>query len=168
MAQGSSVFDASAFLEMQHDLKDVPLDWKLPDIGDYPAQIAAPDGREPITAACGEKDGRVWCNLNITWRITDENVAKKLNMSDIYVRQSVFMDLLDGSSVAAPRLDLGQNKSQGYKELIKATGLAKSNGKLAPSALKFATATIHVDHRRPDGFDRDVAEVTRVAPMRAG
>ena len=161
----SSVFDATAFMEMAVDLKSTPMDWKLPDIGDYPAQIAAPNGQEPIVANCGEKDGRVWCNMSIMWRITDENVAKSLNMQDVFVRQSVFMDLLDGSTPAAPRLDMGQNKSQAYKNIIVATGLNKSNGKVSPSALKFATAKVHVEHRRPEGFDRDVAEVTRVTTL---
>ena len=160
----SSTFDSNAFLDTVFD-GGMDTSVILPDPGDYPAQIT--DKIELNTGIIGEgkmRAGEPWANLSIQWELLDENVKKNLNMERVFARQSIMIDLLPGSTPDRPMIDLGTNKSMRLKKLADVTGLNK-NKKWRPSELKFQTATVHIEHRRPDGFDDDVAEVTRVSPF---
>lgn len=159
MAQ--SAFDSNAFLETSFK-GGLDTSYILPDPGDYGAQIT-----DKITFRAGlvsdgkERAGETWASVDIQWELLDDNMKQKLNSEHVFVRQSLMLDLTPGSSPERPQLDFGTNRNMRLKRLLEATGLNKQkNWNFA--SLKHQTGTVHVEHKRIDGFDDDIAEVTRV------
>jgi hypothetical protein len=157
--QGQSIFDPNAFLETSFKGQQ-DTNYVLPDIGDYPAQIVDTPRTSGVSVRSGiGSDGRPYATLDVQWQLNDDSLAAKLNMTQVLVRQSFFLDLTDSTP---PQLDLGTNKNMRLKRLWDATGINKAK-QVSIGMLKFQTAVVHVDHR-PDSNDPDIiyAEVTRV------
>lgn len=161
MAQ--SAFDSNAFMETSFK-GGLDTTYVLPDEGEYPAQITDKiDFRSGTVGEGKTRAGEPWAAVELQWEILDDNVKRKLNMERVVVRHSIMLDLTPDSTADRPQLDFGTNRNMRLKRLLEATGLNRNkNWKFAD--LKFQTGTVKVEHRRPDGFDDDIAEVTRVAP----
>lgn len=160
MVQSSSIFDANTFLETTHK-GQLDTAVVLVDEGDYMAQIT--DKIEINSGTIGEgkqRAGEAWANVRIQWEIMDSEVVKSLNMPKVFVTQSLMLDLTDDGR----GLDLGVNKNMRLKRLLDATGLNSSKN-WSINQLKFQTAYVKVKHRRPDGFDDDIAEVVSVSSV---
>lgn len=163
----ASSFDASAFLETTFK-GQMDTTYVLPDEGDYPAQATERMEYNAGYIAEGKnRGGEPWANVTVWWKLLDDKARQKLNLSegqDLLVRQSIMLDLAPGSTPESPIIDWGTNKNMRLKRTLEATGLNKQKN-FTLNALKFQQATVRVEHRRPDGFDDDVAEVVRVAPF---
>lgn len=159
-----SPFDASAFLETTFK-GGMNTTYVLPDEGDYPAQIT--DRIEYNAGRIGElkqRAGETWANVTVWWELLDDKQRQRLNLAEgqkLLVRQSIMLDLLPGSTPEQPLLDFGTNKNMKLVRLTEATGLNKQKN-WTLNSLKFMQGTVHVEHRRPEGFEDDMAEVTRV------
>ena len=161
-----SPFDSAAFLETSQP-GNLDTSYVLPDEADYHGQMTDRiDYNAGYIGAGKQNAGAVWANVTLWWELLDDKQRQRLNLSDgqkLLVRQGIMLDLAPGSTPEAPILDWGTNKNMRLRRLVDATGLNKRK-KWTINDFKFAEATVHVEHRRPDGFDDSIAEVTRVAP----
>lgn len=160
-----SPFDSSAFLETSFK-GGLDTSYVLPDEGDYAAQIS--DRVEYNAGTISElkqRAGETWANLTLWWELLDDKQRQRLNLADgqkLLVRQSIMLDLLPGSTPNAPIIDWGTNKNMKLKRTLDATGLNKMK-QWNFNTFKFQHGTVKVEHKRPDGFEDDIAEVTRVS-----
>lgn len=160
-----SPFDSSAFLETSFK-GGMDTTYVLPDEGDYAAQVT--DRIDYNAGTVGElkaRAGEPWANITLWWELLDDDQRRRLNMADgqkLLVRQSIMLDLMPGSTPEAPILDFGTNKNMRLKRLAEVTGLNKQKN-WTVNSLKFQQGTVKIKHRRPEGFDDDVAEVVSVA-----
>lgn len=163
MANSNSAFDSNAFMETSYK-GGLDTTYVLPDEGEYAAQITDKiTFRSGVVGEGKQRSGEPWAGVELQWEILDDNVRRKLNMEHVYVRQSLMLDLTPDSTADRPQLDFGTNRNMRLKRLLEATGLNRQKN-WTFSSLKHQTGTVKVEHRRPDGFDDDIAEVTRVAP----
>jgi hypothetical protein len=166
--QTTSIFDATSFMETTHK-GGLDTTYVLPDVGDYAAQITDKvELRSGLVGADKQRAGEPWASADIQWEILDDGVKKKLNMERVFVRQSLMLDLVPGSGTngTPAQLDFGTNRNMRLKRLLEATGLNRQKS-WNFNMLKFQQGTIHVEHRKPDGFDDFIADVTRVAAVGA-
>jgi hypothetical protein len=159
--QSSSLFDVNSFLETTHK-GQLDTTFVLPDPGDYLAQcqpLTKDSLRSGTIGSDKARAGEPWAALELQWELTDDTVRTKMNMPKVLVRQSLMLDL---TSTTPPQLDWGTNRNMRLKRLLDVTGLNKQKN-FSISALAFATALVHVEHR-PDANDSEIiyAEVTRV------
>jgi hypothetical protein len=159
----SSTFDTNAFLETTFK-GGLDTSYVLPDPGDYLAQATDKISFRSGRIENGARAGETWAAVELQWELIEgaEEYKKTTSAEHVYVRQSLMLDLTADSTPDSPRLDLGTNRNMRLKRLLDATGLNRAKS-WTFGALKFATAVVHVEHRRPENFDDDIAEVTRVA-----
>jgi hypothetical protein len=161
----TSHFDSSAFLETTFK-GQLDTSYVLPDEDDYNAQIS--DRIEYTAGTISEtkqRAGEPWANLTVWWELLDDKQRQRLNMAEgqkLLVRQGIMLDLLPGSTPEQPMLDFGTNKNMRLKRLLEATGLNKQKN-WTLNSLKYQHGTVKVKHRRPEGFDDDIAEVVSVS-----
>jgi hypothetical protein len=159
----AGTFDTNAFLETSFS-GNLDTTYVLPPEDDYTAQITDRLTFRSGRIEKGDRAGQTWATADLQWELLDDTLKQTLNLDRVLVRQSLMLDLLPDSTPDSPRLDFGTNKNMRLKRLLDATGL-NSKKSWNFGMFKFATATVHVEHRKPEGFDDFMAEVTRVAPM---
>lgn len=154
-----SVFDPTTFLETQH-AGNLDTNYVLPNEDDYLIQFL-----DKMTVRTGtDKNNNVWASMTIQCELLDCDAMKRsLNMDRILVNADFFLDLAEGSTEDAPRLDMGTNKNMRLKQAYAAAGIMK-NKQLSPAMLKFQTVTGKLVHEtdRNDN-DRQFAKIVRFA-----
>lgn len=160
----TSVFDPNVFMETNYK-GNLDTTYVLPDEGDYIAQASDVKITSGLIGK-GDRTGQPWANCSITWELTGpaaDEYKTKFKIDKCTARQGVMLDLLvENGRVIGP--DLGQNKNMRLKRVLDATGLNTSK-QWNLAMLKFQTAFVTVKHVRPEGFDDNVAEVTRVVSL---
>lgn len=129
------MFDPNQFLDMQTnealDTKVVPC-----PVGEYLATA------EKIEVNHGEKDGKSWTMMNITWEIQDEGVKAFLARDKVTVRQGISLDITDAGS-----LDYGKGRNIGLGRLREALGQNSPGRPWTPSMIPGNMAKVSVSHR---------------------
>jgi len=151
----NTVFDPNQFLESQHK-GNVDTSYVLPDEGEYMAQTTDKITVRSGLIEKGDRAGQPWASIELQWEIQDENLKQKMNMDKVFVRQGIMLDL-DANN----QIDWGTNKNMRLKRLIDATGL-NSQKNFSLNMLKFQPGYVKVEHRKIEGMDDLMAEVTRV------
>ncbi len=75
-----------------------------------------------------KKDGRSFVVLDVRWRIDDSALAEKLNLREVLVTQSLFLDVDAGG-----KLEKGPNKNIALGKLLEALG--QNTGPWTPGML---------------------------------
>lgn len=166
MAQGTPLFDPATFLETKYD-GGLDTTYVLCDEGDYTAQTTDKLTLRSGKVAEGDYAGNAWANLEIQWEIQDERQKKRMNVDTVLVRQSFMLDLDQKAfrERGAVILDFGVNRNMRIKRFLDATGL-NSVKNWNFNMFKHLPGFVTVTHRRIDGFDDPVAEVTRVTSLK--
>lgn len=144
------MFDAEQFMqstvEGEMSTESVPV-----PAGEYVAVVKSVGSRS------GEKDGKTWAMLDVTWEIDDPQVAEVTGRDVNTVRQSIFLDINDHGG-----LDLGKGKNIGLGRLREAVN---QNGPQAwaPAMLEGQSARVRIDHRMYEG--NTYADVKGVAKL---
>lgn len=164
MNSATSVFDPNVFMETNYK-GNLDTTYILPDEGDYIAQVSAREVKSGLIGK-GDRTGQPWATVAITWELTGaaaDDYKSKYKIDRCTARQSVMLDLLvENGRVIGP--DLGQNKNMRLKRVLDAVGLNTAK-QWNLAMLLHQTAFVTVKHVRPDGFDDNVAEVTRVVSL---
>lgn len=122
--------------------------------GDYEAYIEDYEFKSVVVN--GEE--RVTCN--ISWVIPDEELANSLNMQELKVRQTLWLDLTGDGGI-----DFGTNKNVQLGRLRQALGLNEPGKPFKWSDLRSAQATISVNTRQDKNDASKVYnDVTKLAP----
>lgn len=133
-----STFDTDEILNLQTEGK---METSLPPIpeGEWPAYV------KDVKARQGEKDGKPWVALDVTWAVTDSFVAGEVGIEEPTARQTVFLDLNESGGLA-----LGKGKNLQLGRLREAVG---QNGPQPwqPSNLIGANAIVRIAHREYNG-----------------
>ena len=162
----TSLFDASTFLETQHH-GSLDTSVVLPTAKEYRAQTTDKIATRSGTITDGDRAGEAWASVELQWELLDEDEKKRMNMDKIFVRQNIMLDL-DQKAWKEKKvilLDFGVNRNMRLKRLVDATGLnTLKNWNI--NMLKHQPGYVTVVHRRPEGFDDDVAEVSRVVSLK--
>lgn len=162
----TGLFDVNQFLETTHK-GQLDTTFVLPPEGDYRAQTTDKiTSRSGIIGPDKDRAGEAWANFELQWELLDENLRKTLNMPHVYVRQGVMVDLDQQTWLKSKQvvIDWGINKNMRLKRLLDATGLNKLK-EFSINMLKHQQGYVTVVHRRVDGFDDVMAEVSRVASV---
>lgn len=163
-----ALFDINSFLQTTHK-GGLDTHVVLPDEGDYQGQTT-----DKITSASGivtkegDNTGNIWGRIELQWELIDNNLRTKLNMPHVYVRQSLMLDFDQDAWHKHKKvvIDWGTNRNMATKRLLAATGLDKLK-EWNWNMLKHQSGLVTVKHRRIEGFDDPIAEVTRVAKLSA-
>lgn len=164
---GDPLFDINAFLDTRYK-GGMDINYVLPPEGDYTAQSTDRLSTRSGTIAEGDRAGEMWAAMELWWELTDEKLRHDLHMDHVLVRQSIMLDFNQDAWKQARKveLDWSPNRNMKYKRLIEATGLNAQKDWNA-NMLKHQPALVKVEHRRIDGFDDPMAEVTRVMSLKA-
>ena len=148
-----ALFDADSFL---NEVQEGELSTKrlVIEPGVYPAYI------DKLDVKSGEKDGREWAQLNVTWSIEDEGVKSALGRDTVKSVQQFFLDLDDTGN-----LDKSAGKNVDLGRLLKAVG--KLGSAFRPNELIGCRALVHVKNIPiKDSTEGDVrSEVRGVAAI---
>lgn len=150
----SSPFDADTFLS---GTIDTALDTQVAQCpeGVFRAQIG---DKMEVRSGTSKKTGRPFHMLDINWKVLDDVVRAELDRENVYVRQTLFLDLLPNGT-----LDTGKGKNVDIGRLRDALGQNAAGVAWSPRNLIDAIANIQVTHRSdPDNPTRKYAEVQRV------
>lgn len=99
-----------------------------------------------IGARSGEKDGKGWASLDLTWEILDDELKKKLNRDKVTCRQQMFLDLTPEGG-----LDFSEGRNVSLGRVREALGQNKKGRPWAPSHLKGGVAVVQIKHRTHEG-----------------
>lgn len=111
----TSVFDTDVFLGTTYTEENDTTFTPLPE-GDYLATIG-PD-EDDLKLATGVSERGVWARLELQWYVDDPELAEKMGMQQLRVKQSLFLDL-EGNP---PRLAMGRNRNIKLGRVRKAVG----------------------------------------------
>ena len=149
-----SGFDPENFM---HQEVEAAMDTSFTPVpeGEYPAYVKDV-GARTVTTKNGPSP-----MLDITFAITDEEVAKELGMEEVSVRQSLFLDLTEDGLLA---FDANSNVRLG--RLRKALGQNVDGAAWAPSHMVGAgPVQVLVGHRQAADGDEIYAEVRKVKAL---
>lgn len=124
--------------------------------GTYPAVVKKLDARQ------GEKEGKTWRAVDITWEIDDATVKQATGMEHPTVRQGVFLDLTE-----AGQLDFGKGKNVTLGRIRAALGQNDPGKAWSFSQLLGGAATVTVVQEPGKGADAErlFARVKSVAAL---
>jgi hypothetical protein len=123
--------------------------------GVYKGQISKVDYR--TIAAKDANPERVI--MEVTWDVLDEAVKKATGMAKPTVRQSIWLDIIDG------KLETGPGKNIGLGQLREALGQNKPGKPWAPAHLNGGMATISVKAKLNKSDGESYPEVNKVAKV---
>lgn len=124
--------------------------------GEYPAHVRQGVKVEVVPF----KDGRKGKRLTLHWIIDDPDLAAKLGMEEVSVRQQFLLDLTDSGQIAS-----GINKNLRLGKIFDAVGIDPSKG-WSFRGLEGLSAKVRVKHR-PDDRDPEIVYAEVVAVTKA-
>jgi len=136
MNEAAVTFDPASFLTQetsdQMDTQFTPI-----PAGEYPAMIKGVEARQTQST---KDPNEVWTILDVTYIIDDQGVREETGLPEPTIRQSLFLDLLDG------KLDTGKGKNVNLGRLREATGLNQPGQSFTFDALVGQACIVSVKH----------------------
>ena len=132
------MFDADSFMSNSVEGELETVSTPIPT-GEFPAVI------QSVAARSGDKDGKPWAMLDVTWGIDSQEVSEATGRDVNTCRQSIFLDITESGG-----LDMSKGKNVGLGRLRAAVG-QNNAGAWAPSMLEGQPAVVKIDHRMYEG-----------------
>ena len=136
MNETAVTFDPASFLTQetsdQMDTQFTPI-----PAGEYPAMIKGVEARQTQST---KDPNEVWTILDVTYIIDDQGVREETGLPEPTIRQSLFLDLLDG------KLDTGKGKNVNLGRLREAVGLNTPGQAFTFDALVGQACIVSVKH----------------------
>jgi hypothetical protein len=129
-------FDPTSFL-MQETSDQMDTQFTPIPAGEYPALIKKVEARQTQST---KDPSEVWTILDITYIIDDQGVREETGLPEPSIRQSLFLDLLDG------KLDTGKGKNVNLGRLREAVGLNEPGQAFTFDALVGQACIVSVKH----------------------
>lgn len=146
------MFDPQTFLE-QSVPTGFDTQYKPCPPGEYQGIINKLNEPRVLEGKDGRDDSVV---MDIQWEILDDEVRKTLDMEEVFVRQSVFLDIDESGGLAR-----GPNKNITYGRLLEATRLNDGSDVSPIRLVGQGPCLVKVEHDKTGQY----ANVTRVSPI---